>query len=45
MAGITRFTPLEDTLDDLFRGFFVRPVAFEGSQQHGAVPRGDCREG
>ena len=31
MAGITRFTPLEDTLDDLFRGFFVRPVSFEGS--------------
>ena len=32
MVGITRFTPLEDTLDDLFRGFFVRPVAFEGSR-------------
>ena len=32
MTGITRFTPLEDTLDDLFRGFFVRPVAFEGSR-------------
>ena len=32
MASLTRFTPLEDTLDDLFRGFFVRPVNFEGDR-------------
>ena len=32
MANITRFTPFEDTIDDLFRGFFVRPVSYEGSQ-------------
>ena len=31
MASLTRFNPLEDTIDDLFRGFFVRPVSFEGS--------------
>ena len=30
MANITRFSPFDDTLDDLFRGFFVRPVGFEG---------------
>jgi HSP20 family protein len=36
MAGITRFNPLEDTLDDLFRGFFVRPVSFESN--HTAAP-------
>ena len=32
MANITRFTPFEDTIDDLFRGFFVRPVSYEGGQ-------------
>lgn len=30
MANITRFSPLEDAFDELFRGFFVRPVTFEG---------------
>lgn len=29
MANITRFNPFDDTLDELFRGFFVRPVGFE----------------
>jgi HSP20 family protein len=36
MTGITRFTPFEDTLDDLFRGFFVRPMTLEGDRD--AVP-------
>ena len=36
MASLTRFNPLEDTIDDLFRGFFVRPVSFEGN--NAAVP-------
>lgn len=36
MASITRFSPWEDTFDDLFRGFFVRPVSFEGPA--GAAP-------
>ena len=31
MANITRFTPFDDTFDDLLRGFFVRPVSFEGT--------------
>lgn len=30
MANITRFNPFDDTIEDLFRGFFVRPVSFEG---------------
>lgn len=34
MANITRFSPIEDAFDELFRGFFVRPVNFE----HASVP-------
>ena len=30
MANITRFDPFNDIVDDLFKGFFVRPVAYEG---------------
>jgi HSP20 family protein len=30
MANVTRYSPFEGTLDDLFRGFFVRPVSFDG---------------
>jgi hypothetical protein len=30
MANVTRFDPL----DDLFRGFFVRPVDLNGSPSH-----------
>ena len=30
--SLTRIDPLED-IDDLFKGFFVRPVAFEGRPQ------------
>jgi len=29
MANIARFTPFEDTIDDLFRGFLVRPLSYE----------------
>lgn len=32
MVNVTRFTPFEDSFDDLLRGFFVRPVSFEGDQ-------------
>ena len=32
MANITRFDPFNDLVDDLFKGFFVRPVAYEGPQ-------------
>lgn len=30
MANVTRFDPFNDLVDDLFRGFFVRPVSYEG---------------
>ena len=30
MANITRFDPFNDLVDDLFKGFFVRPVGYEG---------------
>ena len=32
MANILRYTAGEDPIDDLFRGFFMRPVRFEGQQ-------------
>lgn len=30
MANLTRFSPLDEAFDDLFRGYFVRPGGFEG---------------
>ncbi|HEX4927198.1 MAG TPA: Hsp20/alpha crystallin family protein [Burkholderiales bacterium] len=36
MANVTRFDPLNELVDDLFKGFFVRPVAFDG---RGEAPR------
>ena len=30
MANVTRFDPFNDLVDDLFRGFLVRPLAYEG---------------
>ena len=30
MANVTRFDPFNDLVDDLFKGFFVRPVSYEG---------------
>jgi HSP20 family protein len=30
MANVTRFDPFSDMVDDLFKGFLVRPVAYEG---------------
>jgi HSP20 family protein len=32
MAGITRYDPFGDLVDDLFKGFFVRPVGFEAEE-------------
>jgi len=29
MTSITRYDPLNELVDDLFKGFFVRPLAFE----------------
>jgi len=31
MANLTRYNPLDDTFDELFRGFFVRPISIEGA--------------
>ena len=36
MANVTRFDPFNDIVDDLFKGFFVRPVV-AGTQD--ALPR------
>lgn len=36
MAAITRFAPFDEAWDDLVRGFFVRPMSFDGGQA--AVP-------
>jgi len=33
MANILRYRPVDDTFDDLLRGFFMRPVNFEGKQE------------
>ncbi len=30
MTNIARFDPFNDIVDDLFKGFFVRPVAYDG---------------
>jgi HSP20 family protein len=30
MASITRYDPFNDLVDDIFKGFLVRPVAYEG---------------
>jgi HSP20 family protein len=30
MANVTRFDPFNELVDDLFKGFLVRPLAYEG---------------
>jgi len=37
MANVTRFDPFNDLVDDLFKGFLVRPLAYEGRGD--ALPR------
>ena len=32
MANILRYNPVDDAFDDLFRGFFMRPVRFDTPQ-------------
>ena len=39
MANVTRFDPFNDLVDDLFKGFLVRPLAVEGRADFGALPR------
>ena len=38
MPSIPRFDPFNELVDDLFKGFFVRPVAYEGRAGE-ALPR------
>ena len=38
MANITRFDPFNELVDDLFKGFLVRPVAYDG-RPNGALAR------
>ena len=38
MANVTRFDPFNDLVDDLFKGFLVRPVAYENGRGE-ALPR------
>jgi HSP20 family protein len=33
MANLTRYTPFDETFDDLLKGFFVRPMSFENAPQ------------
>ncbi len=33
MANLIRFNPVDEALDDLFRGFFMRPVRFESGPE------------
>ena len=35
MANVTRFDPFSDLVDDLFKGFLVRPLGFEGRGEAG----------
>ena len=37
MASITRYDPFNDLVDDFFKGFLVRPVAYEG--RNDVLPR------
>jgi HSP20 family protein len=37
MANIARFDPFNELVDDLFKGFLVRPVAYNGGAE--ALPR------
>ena len=38
MANVTRFDPFNELVDDLFKGFLVRPVAYQGNGAE-ALPR------
>jgi HSP20 family protein len=44
MVNVTRFAPFDDSFDELLRGFFVRPMAFEGAPQSAQAIRVDVRE-
>lgn len=33
MANLTRYTPVDEAFDDLFRGFLMKPVRMEGAPE------------
>jgi HSP20 family protein len=37
MASIQRFDPFNELVDDLFKGFLVRPLAYDGRGDGGAI--------
>ena len=39
MATITRYDPFNELVDDIFKGFLVRPVAYEGGSGREVLPR------
>lgn len=39
MAGITRYDPFNDLVDDFFKGFLVRPLAGEGAARADSLLR------
>ncbi len=39
MASITRYDPFNELVDDIFKGFLVRPLAYEGAGRGEALPR------
>jgi HSP20 family protein len=39
MANISRFDPFNSLVDDLFKGFLVRPVAYDASVANAYAPR------
>ena len=44
MANISRYEPFGDVFDDLLKGFFVRPVAYEGQPAAASRIRVDVSE-
>jgi HSP20 family protein len=44
MANLTRYNPFDESFDDLFKGFFVRPMAFENQAQAQVQVKVDVRE-
>jgi HSP20 family protein len=39
MANVTRFDPFNELVDDLFKGFLVRPLAYENGRGSEIAPR------
>lgn len=39
MASITRYDPFNELVDDFFKGFLVRPVAYDAARGEAALPR------